>query len=126
MKRPQPRLEFGNAGFGNDDPLGRFDSEVQRETAPEPHGDLLHGLPRDDELAVGPEEFGLGKQSLQRFEGLVQRVGRAVETVGRDLLVRRVAVGDPAAVQRDDFVAHVHQENLLAAAGGQRADPRPT
>ena len=27
-------------------------------------------------------------------------------------------------MQRDDFVAHVHQENLLAAAGGQRADPR--
>ena len=97
----EPRLEFGDAGLGNDDALRSFEHETQRKTAAEPHGDLLHGLPRDDELAVGPEEFGLGKQSLQRFEGLVQRVGRAVETVGRDLLVRRVAVGDPAAVQRE-------------------------
>ena len=91
VNRLQPLLEFGGPGLGYDDPLGRFDRKVQREAAPEPHGDLLHRAACDDELAVGPEDIGLGQQGLQRFEGLIPRVGRAVVAVGRDLLVERIA-----------------------------------
>lgn len=70
VNRFQPLFEFGGAGLGNDDPLGGFDRKVQRKATPEPHGNLLHGAARNDELAVGSEKLSLGQQSLQRLESL--------------------------------------------------------
>ena len=120
----EPRLEFGDAGLGNDDALRSFEHETQRKTAAEPHGDLLHGAARHDELAVGAEEIGFGQDGLQRFERLVERIGRPGEGIGRHLLVAGIAECDILAFERNDLVADMHQKGLLAARRGQRAHAR--
>lgn len=112
----EPRLEFGDAGLGNDDALRSFEHETQRKTAAEPHGNLLHGAARHDELAVGAEEIGFGQDGLQRFERLVERIGRPGEGIGRHLLVAGIAECDILAFERNDLVADMHQKGLLARA----------
>ena len=70
----EPGLEFGDAGLGNDDAFGGSDRQVERQAAAEPHGDLLHGAARHDELAVGAEEIRFGQDGLQGFERFVEGV----------------------------------------------------
>ena len=120
VNRRKPTLEFGNPGLGDDDPFGCFDAQTQRQPAAEPDRDLGDGLPRDDELAVGTEEIARRQQRLQRFERLVERILLTVERTGRHPLVARVTIGDPLALQRNELVAHAHQENLLSLVGTLR------
>ena len=111
--RPEPSLKFGHAGLGDDDSLGSFHRQCERQAATKPDRNLLHGTARNDELAIGSEEVRSGQLCLQGLQRTVDGVALTLKIIGHHPLVGRIAEGNLIAMKRNNLVALVDKERLL-------------
>lgn len=107
----EPVLQFRSLGLANDDFLGHRHFQVDGQSSVEPQADVGYGLPRHDELAVGPEKIVRIEQFGQLVERLREHKFLPVSVDSLDQPVGNIEILDGIDRYRQKLVAlHRHQK----------------